>query len=158
MENTAITTIITIILPLLGAGIGFLIKHNIEKRKELMSEVTKTRRELYQRFVDLIIDIFANTRSGKHQPENQLIRELYSFYKKYVLYASPEVIITYADYFQFLYTQESSDNKDIAVHFKKLTKILIAMRKDLGLKNNGLGTHGQILFRALIKDYDTVIK
>jgi len=62
-------TLLSIILPLLGAGVGFLIKHNIEKKKDLMSEVTKTRRELYQQFVDLIIDIFENTKTGKQQTD-----------------------------------------------------------------------------------------
>ncbi|MFA6654003.1 MAG: hypothetical protein WCS93_06675 [Candidatus Delongbacteria bacterium] len=158
MDNTVIITLLTITLPLFGAGVGFLIKHNIEKKKDLMSEVTKTRRDLYQQFVDLIIDIFENSKTGKQQPEKQLMTKLYTFYKKYVLYASPDVINTYADYFQYLYNHETSNGTEYKVHFKKLTRILAAMRKDLGLKNKDLGKDGERLFRALITDFDTIIK
>lgn len=157
MDTTLIITLLTITLPLLGAGIGFLIKYNIEKNKDLMSEVTKTRRELYQQFVDLIIDLLENTKTGKKQPENHLMTKLYTFYKKYLLYASPDVINTYADYFQYLYNHDSSNTSDVKVHFKKLTRILYAMRRDLGLKNRDLGKNGEKLFRALITDYDKIM-
>ena len=39
-----------------------------------------------------------------------------------------------------------------------MTKIMAEMRKDLGLKNNELGENGEMLMRALIKDYDKIIK
>lgn len=157
MDTTLIITLLTIVLPLLGAGVGFLLKHNIERQKDLMSEVTKTRRELYQQFVDLIIEIFENSKSGRQQPEKQLMSKLYTFYKKYVLYASPQVINSYADYFQYLYNHDTSNTMDLAVHFKKLTRILAAMRRDLGLKNNNLGKDGERLFRALITDFDKIM-
>lgn len=157
MDTTLIITLLTITLPLFGAGVGFLIKHNIEKKKDLMSEVTKTRRELYQQFVDLIIDLFENTKTGKQQPEKQLMTKLYAFYKKYVLYASPDVINAYADYFQYLFSHDASNTMEAKVHFKKLTRILAAMRKDLGLKNKNLGKDGERLFRALITDFDKIM-
>jgi len=31
------------------------------------------------------------------------------------------------------------------------------MRKDLGLKNKGLGKNGEMLLRALLSDYDIII-
>lgn len=33
-----------------------------------------------------------------------------------------------------------------------------AMRADLGLSNKNLGRDGEKIFRALIKDFDTIIK
>ncbi|MFR4026004.1 MAG: hypothetical protein ACLTZY_10295 [Alistipes indistinctus] len=74
-----------IVLPLLGGGAGYLIRHIIEKRKELQNEVTKERRELYQQFIDLVIDIFGSSKIGRENSEMDLIQKLYTFYKKYVL-------------------------------------------------------------------------
>src|SRR5690606_33778269 len=101
--NQTVLTIFTILLPLLGAGIGYLFKYNIEKKKELNNELTKQRREIYQKFVDLIINIFANTKLNKSNTNANFLKELFEFYKKYVLYASPNVIKAFSDYFQYVY-------------------------------------------------------
>ena len=33
---------------------------------------------------------------------------------------------------------------------------MLEMRKDIGLKNDGLGKNGEMLIRALINDYDKI--
>ena len=145
----------SIVLPLIGAAIGYFIKQSIEKKKELLSEVTKERRLIYQQYVNLIMDIFANTKESNGKKIN-MVEELYGFYKKYMLYASPNVIKAFSDYFQFLYTQDTQAN--LSKNMKLLSKIMLEMRKDLGLKNNGLGSNGEMLLRAILKDYDQILK
>lgn len=81
--NANLTTIMTISLPFLGAGIGYLIKHYIEKKKEISNELTKQRREIYQQYVNLIIDIFSNSKVNKKNNNTSMLSELYQFYKKY---------------------------------------------------------------------------
>lgn len=158
MNSQTIITVLSITLPLLGAGIGYLIKSSIEKKKELTNEITKERRAIYQQYVNLIIGIFANTKANKSNNPNKMLTDLYEFYKKYVLYASPKVIIAFSDYFQFMYHQDENEEVDSRTHLLLMTKIMVEMRKDLGLKNNDLGKNGQMLMRALIKDYDIIIK
>ena len=159
MDTKTLITFLSITLPLLGAGIGYLIKHNIEKKKELLAEVTKERRELYQQFVDLVIDLFSGTKTGKQNKDSNHLKILYGFYKKYVLYASPQVINAFSDYFQYLYTGGGDTSTlDHKTHFKKLTRIMLEMRKDLGLPNTYLGKDGERLFRALITDFDKIME
>jgi len=158
MNNQAIITILTITLPVLGAGIGYLIKTNIEKKKALTNEVTKERREIYQQYVNLMIGFFDHSKLKRKNSENQMISELFNFYKKYVLYASPAVIKAFSDYFQFLYKHKTDENFDTKKNLNFMTKIMLEMRKDLGLKNKGLGKNGEMLMRALITDYDNLIK
>ena len=67
MNTTQIITLMTILLPLIGAGVGYLIKSKIEKEKELNSELNKQRREIYQNFVNLIINLFADTKFNKNE-------------------------------------------------------------------------------------------
>jgi len=159
MDVKILIPILAVVLPLIGAGVGYLIKQSIEKKKELITEVTKERRELYQQFVDLIIDIFSGTKTGKQSKDGELLKKLYGFYKKYVLYASPEVINSFSDYFQYLYSAGGETDKlDHKTHFTKLTRIMLEMRKDLGLPNKNLGKNGENLFRALITDFDRIMK
>jgi hypothetical protein len=157
MNSQTIITILSITLPLLGAGIGFLIKYSIEKKKELVNEVTKERRAIYQQYVNLMIGLFANSKTNKKSSTDKMLTDLYEFYKKYVLYASPAVIKAYSDYFQYMYKQDDNEETDSKKHLQFMTKIMLEMRKDLGLKNKGLGKNGEMLMRALIKDYDSLI-
>lgn len=148
-------TIFTITLPLAGAGIGYLIKYNIEKKKQLTNELTVQRREIYQQFVNLIIDLFANTKLNK--PNNNSLKNLFEFYKKYILFASPNVIKAFSDYFQSVYNPQEGDNES-KKSLELITKIMLEMRKDLGLDNTGLGNNGEMLMRALINDYHKIWK
>lgn len=151
--NNNIFTISAILLPILGAGIGYLIKHSIEKRKETLNELTRQRREIYQQFVNLVIDLFGNSKVGKKRSTANMLSELFEFYKKYVLYASPNVIKAFSDYFQFIYNQNDPENTDTKRSLELITKIMFEMRKDIGLNNKGLGNNGVMLMRALLNDY-----
>jgi hypothetical protein len=158
MTQTEIT-ILTISLPFIGAGIGYLTKYYIEKNKEVNNELTKQRREIYQQYVNLMIDIFSKDKIQKKKKEDNLLGELFEFYKKYVLYASPNVIKAFSDYFQFIYNQEDFENdKNSKRSLEYMTKIMLEMRKDIGLKNKGLGKNGEMLIRALINDYHKIWK
>ena len=158
MNSQTIITILTITLPVLGAGVGYLIKTNIEKKKALTNEVTKERREIYQQYVNLMIGFFDHTKVKRKNSDNQMISELFKFYKKYVLYASPDVIKAFSDYFQFIYTQNTDEDFNTKKNLNFMTKIMLEMRKDLGLKNKGLGKNGEMLMRALLTDYDSIIR
>ena len=154
MNNESIITILSILLPVGGAIVGYFIKFLIEKKKELTNEITKERREIYQQYVNLIIDIFGDSKfENKKNPKNNVVKELYDFYKKYILYASPNVIIAFSNYFQLIYKHNHSNKIEPSIHLKYLTKIMLEMRKDLGLKNKGLGENGEMLMKALINDY-----
>lgn len=158
MTQTSIT-ILTILLPFIGAGIGYLTKYYIEKNKELTNELTKQRREIYQQYVNLIIDLFSKNKIKQNKKEDNLLAELFEFYKKYILYASPNVIKAFSNYFQFIYNQNDFENdKDSKKSLEYMTKIMLEMRKDIGLKNDGLGENGEMLLRALINDYDKIWK
>ena len=75
------------------------------------------------------------------------------------MYASPGVINSFSDYFQYLYATNSQKvTLDLKVLFTKLSKIMIEMRKDLGLINQDLGENGEKLFRAIITDFDEIMK
>ena len=159
MKSDILIPLLSITLPIIGVVIGYWSKYYIEKGKDLHSQVALERREHYQQFVNLVIDIFSASKTGKSQPEKQVMIKLFDFYKKYILYASPGVINSFSDYFQFLYIANSDSEKmNNKAQFKKLSRILIEMRKDLGLSNAELGDDGERIFRALITDFDEIMK
>lgn len=144
-----------VLIPLLAAGFGYLFKENSDRKKILQSEVYKEKREMYQGFINLIVDMFANAKTGVETPSDTLVGIMFGFYKKYILFASPEVINAFSDYFQYLY--HKTDMSDHKAHFSKLTKVMAVMREDLGLENTKLGDNGERIFRAIITDFDEIM-
>jgi hypothetical protein len=82
MDSDVFKIVLSVSLPVFWAGVGFLIKHIIEKKRDLYNQVNNERRELYQQFVNLIIDIFSSLKKNTNQPEKHIINKLYEFYKK----------------------------------------------------------------------------
>ena len=154
MNEESIKVLITILLPLLGGGIGFLLKRHLDKKREIFNENAKERRQAYQDFVDLIIDLFANSKLKNNKKVD--LNKLYGFYKKNILFAPPNVVNAFSDYMQFLYHYDADDEQAKYTQIKKLTKVLKEMRADLGLKNKGLGNDGERLMRAIINDFDSI--
>jgi len=160
-DITSFIPFLSILLTLIGGGLGYLLKHIIEKKKELSSEVSKVRREVYQQFVDLIIDILGDVKKNEKIEDigSKQISKLYDFYKKYVIYASPGVINAFSNYFQYLYSIVNNVQKQDDIRlFRLLTRVMVEMRKDLGLNNRKLGKDGVYLMRALISDFDEKVK
>lgn len=162
--NTVINSVVIASLCSVAGGIvGYYIKSFLSEKERLNSEIAKERRDHYQKFVDLIIGLFSQKRTGvRRKSDAEVNRELYTFYKSYILYASPNVIREFSDYFQVLYEADGHSaikNKDYNPEILKgLTRILKAMRKDLGLSNRKLGKDGKEILRAMISDFDQVMK
>lgn len=146
------------ILALISGSIGYYIRFRIDKTKEVNSKVTEKRREHYQEFVNIVVDIIGADSQEKKIDNRKVMVEFHNFYKIYLVYASPSVINAFGDYFQFLYHDHQDESKDIfnrtRKHFMLLSQIIIKMRKDLGLSNRELGKYGQRVFRAKLRDID----
>jgi len=154
MTEESLQILGTILLPLIGGGVGFLLKRYLDKKREIFNENAKERRQAYQDFVDLIIDLFANSKLKNNKKLD--LNKLYGFYKKNILFAPPKVVNAFSDYMQFLYHYDKDDDQAKYIQIKKLTRVLKEMRADLGLKNNNLGDDGERLMRAIINDFDSI--
>lgn len=125
-------SIYNLIFPILSGFIGYFIKSYIDNRNEKNSKLYTERRDLYQTFVTLILSL---------NKDNTILTidfkdKLNEFYSKYILYASPKVINSFSDYISLL---NSDNEKDISEqHIDNLSRILLDMRKDLGLNNKNL--------------------
>ena len=123
----------TVFFSVLTAGIGYYARHIIEKRKELQNEVNIERRKVYQQFVDIIIDDLHSQSEPEKQDFKAVNDAMFSFYKKYMLYASPDVINAMGEYRQYNFSLLlGKDTMNPKTHYAKLSKVLMEMREDLG--------------------------
>lgn len=162
-----INTIVSSVLVFIGGVIGYFFKYFLDKKSELVSEANKIKRESYKKFVDMIIDLFrkskrfgdqrvpVKTMEEFYKVQNELADRVDEFYKEYLLYASPEVVNSYGEYMQSIYKSDPKiPDSDLREQIRFLSKMIKAMRKDLGLSNYGLGKDGLKVWRAKMPEFD----
>ena len=144
-----------LMIPLAAGGLGYYARHLIERRRELQNKVNERRREVYQKFVNLVIDDLVEV--GKEPPEvpqNLSHNKMFDFLKEYMLYASPDVVNAFGDYRQYIFKEVYGKEKiDTRMQYQKLSKVIMEMREDLGLSNKDIGTFGERTFKAVLIDY-----
>lgn len=158
LSFTPLLSVLGTSLTVISGLIGFFIKDLLDKNREVNTKNNDIKREMYKKFIDLIIDLFKGHKTNgdnKQKVVLNLVDKLYEFYKDYCLYSSPKVINSFGDFMQYLY-QHPNDSKPKDI-FRKLSKIIKNMRHELGLSNLGLGRDGQKIFRAMFNDYDKLI-
>ena len=146
------------LLGILGSAVvGYFVKYFFDKKAQFSSQNAEIKRQMYQEYVNFIIDFFDKSKPEKKAGKS--VNEMYAFYRKCVLYASPKVIEAYADSMQYFYKNEREDtNLDGYKAMIYLARVFKQMRKDIGLSNRGLGDDGEKVFRAILTDYDMIIK
>ncbi len=144
------------IFTVIGAVIGYILRYKYDSRKERNIRNTEVKREMYGRFVSMIIDLFK--KGEDFDPENtihpEFIDGLYEFYKDYILYSSPKVINAFGDFMQ--YTYKHPENSDAKITLGMLANVIKEMRSELGLSNKDLGTNGERIFKAILEDYHKI--
>ncbi len=141
-------------------AIGYLIRHRIERKKELVSKLTEEQRAIYQDFARIMVGI---TQAPQNTTEGQkitahLLKEFQEMYKKLLVHASPRVIRRVGDFMQYVYQKTDASAKIEAHELLTLIAAVIgAMRSDLGLRNWKLGYRSWRLFRAQYRDMDKIM-
>jgi len=152
--NPALIGIYGLLLTGTGALIGYAVRYQLDKRKELVSEVNRERRAVYQQIVEFLFSILQDTKQGKPTDTNKMVADLYRIYSKKVLYASPEVIDALNDFMEQSQQANAVKGFDPYRVIYCMADLMAAMRKDLGLSNKGMGKHNRRLLRVLITDID----
>lgn len=153
--NPAVIGLLGLLLTGAGALIGYGIRYQLDKRKELVSEVNRERRAVYQQIVEFLFGMLKDTKQGKATDTNKMVAELYRIYAKKVLYASPQVIDALNGFMeQSSLAAGAGKGADPYQVIYRMSELMAAMRTDLGLSNKGMGKSNRRLLRVLITDID----
>jgi hypothetical protein len=121
--------LIIITIPFVFGAIGYLLRIIFERKEKANEKIISERREVYQKFIDVIIN-------SKRNSNSDIRMEVEEFYKKFILYASPLVVKEVATLVNAL---NNKKKEELILNYTKiLNNIILSMRKDLGLKNKGI--------------------
>lgn len=143
-----------ILLGLVGILVGYLLKYYLDKKQQFATKNAELKREAYFQFIEFMMDIMSQNQVGVLSAK-QMVQRLNPFFAKHILYASPEVVNSYGDFMQYLYTHsEKIDTKTLIVY---MTTVFRDMRKDVGLSNKNIGHNGERLVRGKFNDYEKIM-
>jgi len=131
-----------LILILLG-GLGWLFKHEREKRLQIEKQLSDKKYSVYKLFIDLYFDMFQTVQEGKSVDIKKITPKIIEIKRDLLIYGGDKVVKTFLNWQISTFTGKPS--------LKPFTEILIEMRKDMGYPKTTITS--DLFLKSLIKKY-----
>lgn len=129
-------------LLLVVAGLGWLYRHEREKRRELESRLDSKKSEIYHSYIENASRIFVKE-TIKEQRDGVSQSKIFDVAKKnnelsrlLLIYGSKEVITAQAEYMEFMFRGGQKDEENpyalVHAHLSFIARLMTAMRRELG--------------------------
>jgi hypothetical protein len=145
-SDTALTilTALTPVLVVLLGGVGWLYKHERERRTAAEHQVSERKYQAYLTLLNIFFEQMKAIRQKKQLDQDELVDRMFDANKELMLYASDDVLSLYHDWL----------NKSRAgvVDMEQFGSLIVAIRKDMGHPKTHI-TSDEVL-RQMITDYD----
>jgi len=147
-------TYINIAIPLilaLFAGVGWLYKHEKEKRLLVERQLSEKKYQVYIKFISLFFKIYENQKFNKTMSEQEMVRVMIDIKKDLIIYGNDKVIKKFFEWEEFSGTGKIS--------LRPITDVIIEMRKDMGSPKTTITTSS--FLRSIVKEkteYDNLKK
>lgn len=133
VDSTVVAAVITATLGFLASVIAVIIGGNLSKKREIEFQNRTKKSEAYSKFVEDILSTLVSKDLSDQDKEKMYEKIAKDFGRDLVLWGSDEAIKAYKDF------RELGKRGDVGVEIVfALEKVLLAIRKDLGHRNNGL--------------------
>lgn len=115
-----------------------LISKSLEQRATIAKEIREKKVPVYEELIKFVFKVLKATKAGSQLPEQEIIEFMIDFTQQLIVWGSDEVI---AAFHRFRNLSNTGDSKNVLFLVEDL---LLAIRKDLGHKNQGL-SQGKLL-------------
>ena len=148
------------ILLTISAGIGWLYRHEKERREAVERQLSEHKYKAYITLLDIFFDTMKAIHTGNAINQNDLIDRMFDANKDLIIYGSDDVVNTYQKWQSSIRdsVREGKIN-ELEQQLEKLEKfgeLVISIRGDMGNPNTNI-TSEKVL-RQLITDYDLLNK
>ena len=126
------------------AGLGWLYKHEKEKRLLVERQLSDKKYDVYFKFISIYFDLFKSVKKGQPLNMNKLTDKMIDIKKELTIYGSDEVIR------KFFHWEETSSNNENSLI--PITDIIIEMRKDMGNPKTKITTSD--FLKSLVRDQE----
>ena len=137
---------IPILLVLLG-GVGWLYRHEKEKRLEIEKQLSVKKYDVYVRLLTVFFNILKQVKKGQSTNADKLVDTMIEIKKDIIIFGSDEVLNNFFNW------EKKSQSKE---SLKALSELVISVRRDMGNPKTKI-TSADFL-KSLVQDEETLIE
>ncbi|HEY9084113.1 MAG TPA: hypothetical protein VIN73_12335 [Vicingaceae bacterium] len=121
---------IPILLLILG-GIGWLYKHEKERRLQIEKQLSDRKYDVYIKLLTIFFDILKQIKKGQSTNASKLIDKMLDIKKELIIFGNDKVLFAF-----FRWEKESQTKSNL----KALAELIIEVRKDMGNPKTSITT------------------
>lgn len=137
---------IPILLVLLG-GVGWLYKHEKEKRLEVEKQLSVKKYDVYVRLLTVFFNILKRVKKGQPTNADKLVDTMIEIKKDIIIFGSDEVLNNFFNWEKKSHSKES---------LKALSELVISVRRDMGNPKTKITSND--FLKSLVQDEETLIE
>lgn len=137
---------IPILLVLLG-GVGWLYRHEKEKRLEIEKQLSIKKYDVYVRLLNVFFNILKQVKKGQSTNADKLVDTMIEIKKDIIIFGSDEVLNNFFNW------EKKSQSKE---SLKALSELVISVRKDMGNPKTKITSND--FLKSLVQDEETLIE
>ncbi len=122
--------ILTPILVVIIGGVGWLYRHEKERRREVEKQLSQKKYDAYIKLMDLYFVLFKSVKTNKPVDYNKVGLQLIDIKKELIIYASDDVYKSFNDFLLSL----TKGSKNIRI----FAELAISIRRDMGQPNTNV--------------------
>jgi hypothetical protein len=132
-----------ILLVIIG-GIGWLYRHEKERREAVERQLSEHKYKTYITLLDLFFDVMKATKTGKTIDQNDLNDRMFNAGKDLIIYGSDDVVTAFQKWL--------GGTREGKVTLGQFGELVISVRQDMG--NSKTNITSEDVLRQFIIDYD----
>lgn len=140
----ALSPILVVILGAVLGAVGWLYKHEKERRQAAERQLSEHKYGAYITLLEIFFDIMKSISAGRRIDQQELIDRMFDANKELILFGSDDVVKAYQTWIR--------TSREATKNLAQFGHIIISIRKDMGNRRTKITSEG--VLRQLILNYD----
>jgi hypothetical protein len=156
MNSDIAVAIIAAAATVLVAVISIVLGKIYEARTTVQKELRERKTPVYEEFITFIFRILLGEKTGNAPTEQEMIKFLAEYNQKMMVWGSDSVLREWSAWRRSLENHSLENEPHFVEGLVQYEKLILAIRKDLGHKNEDIGKYD--ILRLFINDLDSITK
>lgn len=155
MDSDIAVAIIAAAATVLVSVISIIVGKIYEAQTSIQEELRKRKTPVYEEFITFIFRVLLGEKTGSTPTSDEMAKFLSDYNQKMMVWASDSVLREWSAWRHSLEQHNALEEPNFVAGLIQYEKLILAIRKDLGHKNEGIKKFD--ILRLFINDLDKVV-